>query len=256
MQMTSSCMCGQNVKLVQQTKDVLETFKSERNEVKLHLSFNATAKGGTHKVEGSSCCSKEQLLSNVKKKALDCQVALSAADLTKEPTLEQNGARECIAVILALIWEHKALGINPTHRLKMIMQIAQISTKKPQTPLSLFLDTDMLEQYDNAEYSRFQLNNREVDASQMLLSWLLRFAAQVMNKKSIGTRRKTSEFRLTGRTWKNTMAQLGEIVWFRKIGEGGVNFASRTLHQSLLVIMIEREQFCVTPKVEVGRDSH
>ena len=61
-----------------------------------------------------------------------------------------------------------------------------------------------------------------------LLSWLLRFAAQVMNKMRIGTDGKTSEMRRTGRRWRKPMAQFGEKVWFRKIGEDGVSsFASR-----------------------------
>ena len=41
------------------------------------------------------------------------------------------------------------------------------------------------------------------------------------------------------------MAQFGEKVWFRRIGEDGVScFASRMTQESLLVIMIEQEQFC------------
>ena len=61
-----------------------------------------------------------------------------------------------------------------------------------------------------------------------LLSWLLRVAAQVMNKMRIGKHGKTSEMRRTGRRWRKPMAQFGEKVWFRKIGEDGVSsFASR-----------------------------
>ena len=56
-----------------------------------------------------------------------------------------------------------------------------------------------------------------------LLSWLLRFAAQVMNKMRIGKDGKTSEMRRTGRRWREPVAQLGETVWFRKIGEDGVS---------------------------------
>ena len=50
-----------------------------------------------------------------------------------------------------------------------------------------------------------------------LLSWLPRFAAQVMNKMRIGKDGKTSEMRRTGRGWRKPMAQFGEKVWFRKI---------------------------------------
>ena len=61
-----------------------------------------------------------------------------------------------------------------------------------------------------------------------LLSWLPRFAAQVMNKMRIGKDGKTSEMRRTGRRWRKPMAQFGEKVWFCKIGEDGVSsFASR-----------------------------
>ena len=61
-----------------------------------------------------------------------------------------------------------------------------------------------------------------------LLSWLPRFAAQVMNKTRIGKDGKTSELRRTGRRCRKSMVQCGEKVWFRKIGEDGVSsFASR-----------------------------
>ena len=53
-----------------------------------------------------------------------------------------------------------------------------------------------------------------------LLSWLPRFAAQVMR---IGKDGKTSEMMRTGRRWRKPMAQFGEKVWFRKIGEDGVS---------------------------------
>ena len=61
-----------------------------------------------------------------------------------------------------------------------------------------------------------------------LLSWLPRFAAQVMNKMRIGRHGKTSVMRRTGRRWRKPMAQFGEKVWIRKNGEDGVSsFASR-----------------------------
>ena len=49
-----------------------------------------------------------------------------------------------------------------------------------------------------------------------LLSWLPRFAAQVMKKMKIGKDGKTSELRSTGRRWRKQMAQFGEKVWLRK----------------------------------------
>ena len=54
---------------------------------------------------------------------------------------------------------------------------------------------------------------RIADDSQ-LLSWLPRFAAQVMNKMRIGKDGKTSKLRRTGRRWRMSMAQFGE----RKFG--------------------------------------
>ena len=49
-----------------------------------------------------------------------------------------------------------------------------------------------------------------------------------MNKMRIGKDGKTSEMRRTGRRWTEPMAQFGEKVWFRKIGEHCVSsFASR-----------------------------
>ena len=95
-----------------------------------------------------------------------------------------------------------------------------------------------------------------------LLSWLPRFAAQVMNEMRIGKDRKTSELRRTGRRWRKPMAQFVEKVLFRKIGGDGVSsFGSRMTQESSLVIMIEQEQFCLLPRMElceanVGQDRH
>ena len=70
--------------------------------------------------------------------------------------------------------------------------------------------------------------NVRISDDSPLVSWLPRFAAQVMNKMRIGKDGKTSEMRRTGRRWRMPMAQFGEKVWFRKIGEDGVSsFASR-----------------------------
>ena len=76
------------------------------------------------------------------------------------------------------------------------------------------------------------LNKTQVCVSQMtdspLLNWLLRFVAQFMNNMRIGKDGKTSEMR-TGRRWRESMAQFGERIRFRKNGEDGVSsFASRT----------------------------
>ena len=63
----------------------------------------------------------------------------------------------------------------------------------------------------------FRCTKTPVYVSQMdspLLSWLPRFAAQVMNKMRIGKDGKTSEMRRTGRRWRKPMARLGEKVWF------------------------------------------
>ena len=69
----------------------------------------------------------------------------------------------------------------------------------------------------------------------LLLSWLHRFASQVMKKMRIGKVGKTSELRRKGRRWKNPMAQFGEKVWFRKIGEGGVSSFASCMTEGILV---------------------
>ena len=59
-------------------------------------------------------------------------------------------------------------------------------------------------------------------------SWLLRFAALVMNMMRIGKDGKHERSETTGRRWRKPMAQFGKKVWLRKIGEDGVSsFASR-----------------------------
>ena len=68
-----------------------------------------------------------------------------------------------------------------------------------------------------------------------LLSWLPRFAAQVMNNMRIGKDGKTREMRRTGRRWRKPMAQFGEKVWFRKIGEDGVSSCISRMTQGILV---------------------
>ncbi len=61
-----------------------------------------------------------------------------------------------------------------------------------------------------------------------LFSWLLRCAAKIVNTSENGEHGKTSELRRTGRGWRKPVAQFGEKIWFRKIGEDGVSsFASR-----------------------------
>ena len=68
-----------------------------------------------------------------------------------------------------------------------------------------------------------------------LLSWLPRFAAQVMNKMRMGKDGKTREMRRTGRRWRKPMAQFGENVWFRKIGEDGVSSFASHLTQGIFL---------------------
>ena len=83
-----------------------------------------------------------------------------------------------------------------------------------------------------------------------LLSWLPRSAAHVVNNMRIGKDGKTSEMRRTGRRWTKPMAQYGEKVWFRKIGEDGAStFASR-MTQRIFVGHHDRtgEVLCITKK--------
>ena len=81
-----------------------------------------------------------------------------------------------------------------------------------------------------------------------LLSWLPRFAAQVMNKMRIGRDGKTSEMRRTGRRWRKPMTQFGEKVWFRKIGKDGVSFFVSRMTQGIIVGHHERlgAVMCIT----------
>ena len=81
-----------------------------------------------------------------------------------------------------------------------------------------------------------------------LLSWLLRVAAQVMNKMRIGKDGKTSEMRRTGGRWRKSMAQFGEKVWFRKIGEDGVSSSASRLTQGTFVGLHDRIRavLCIT----------
>ena len=66
-----------------------------------------------------------------------------------------------------------------------------------------------------------------------ILSWLPRFAAQVMNKMRIGKDGKTSEMRRTGRRWRKPITQLGEKDWFRRIGEDGVSSCASRMTQGI-----------------------
>ena len=85
---------------------------------------------------------------------------------------------------------------------------------------------------------RIPLNKTQVlriaDDSQ-LLSWLPRFAAQVMNKMRIGKVEKTSERRRTCRRWRKPMTQFGEKVWFHEIGEDGVSSVASHMTQGIFV---------------------
>ena len=81
-------------------------------------------------------------------------------------------------------------------------------------------------------------------------SWLLRFAAQVMNNQRIGRDGRTSELRRIGRRWRKPMAEFGETIWLRKLGEDGVSsFASR-MTQGIFVGHHDRSGsvLCMTEK--------
>ena len=81
-----------------------------------------------------------------------------------------------------------------------------------------------------------------------LLSWLPRFAAQVMNKMRIGKNGKTSELRRTGRRWRKPVAQFGEKVWIRKFGEDCVSSSVSRMTQGIFVGHHDRTGavFCIT----------
>ena len=91
---------------------------------------------------------------------------------------------------------------------------------------------------DNAELTEFSAEHHtgvRITDDSPLLSWLPRFAAQVMNKMRIGKDGKTSELRRTGRRWRKPMAQFGEKVWFREIGEDGVSSHANRTTQGIFV---------------------
>ena len=69
-----------------------------------------------------------------------------------------------------------------------------------------------------AEHSGFQLNNRQMYASQTTVRCSAGFTA---------LRWKTSELRRTGRRWRKPMAPFGETVRFCKIGEDVVSSFAR-----------------------------
>ena len=88
-----------------------------------------------------------------------------------------------------------------------------------------------------------------------LLSWLPRFVPQVMNKMRIDKDGKTSEMRRTGRRWRKPMAQFGEKVRFRKIGQDCVNTVASRMTQGIFVGHHDRTAavLCIT-KNGVSRD--
>ena len=90
-----------------------------------------------------------------------------------------------------------------------------------------------------------QNTNVHIADDSPLLSWLLSFAAQVVNTMRIGKMEKranSDELDEDGESqWRNLERKYGSV----KCAEDGVNsLASRRLKVSLLVIMIEQEQFC------------
>ena len=84
----------------------------------------------------------------------------------------------------------------------------------------------------------FPLNITQVCVSQTTVRYsvgFLVFAAQVMNKMRIGKDGRTSELRRTGRRWRKPMAQFGEKVWFRKIGEDDVSSHANRTTQGIFI---------------------
>ena len=57
----------------------------------------------------------------------------------------------------------------------------------------------------------------------------------LMNKMRFGKDGTTSELKRTGRRWTKQMAQFGEKVWFRKIGEDGVSSFPSHMTQGIFV---------------------
>ena len=93
-----------------------------------------------------------------------------------------------------------------------------------------------------------------------LLSWLPRFAAQVMNKMRIlgKTERRVRRGELV-EDGESQMAQFGEKVWFRKIGEDGVSSVASRMTQGIFVgyhdrtgavLCIDQEWSCARQKFD------
>ena len=96
-----------------------------------------------------------------------------------------------------------------------------------------------------------------------LFSWLPRFAAEVKNKMRIGKDGKTSELRRTGRRWRKPMAQFGEKVWSRNIGEDDVSSLASRMTQRIFgwssrhnrnSFVHYQERNCARQKI--GQDRH
>ena len=100
-----------------------------------------------------------------------------------------------------------------------------------------------------------QNTSERIEDDSPLLSWLLRVAAQVMNKMRIGKNGKTSEMRRTGQRWRKPMAQCGEKVCFRQIREDGVSSCACRRIQGIFVGHYDRTGavLCIT-KNGVVRD--
>ena len=90
-------------------------------------------------------------------------------------------------------------------------------------------------QYRTLRISAEQNTSVRIADGSPLLSWLPRFAAQATNKMRIGKDGKTREMRRIGRRWRKPMAQFGEKVWFRKVGEDGVSSFTSCMIQGILV---------------------
>ena len=50
-----------------------------------------------------------------------------------------------LGLVPAKVWGHMAFGLNPTERLKLRRQIAQVAGKKRSTSLSIFLEVNEIE---------------------------------------------------------------------------------------------------------------
>ena len=58
---------------------------------------------------------------------------------------------------------------------------------------------------------------RQLEMGELIMRWLVRWAAMVLSRYHVGKDKKTAYERQTGKTCKNDVVPFGERVWFRQL---------------------------------------